>query len=495
MLQGILSSASLGLALTAALLFMTWRAFFTRVSSVPGPLVARFSDLWYAHRIFRGEFEKDNIELHRKYGPVVRYGPKRFSIDEPKAANLIYGLGSRLTKSSWYQTWTSPSSQAWNLFGDQDAKRHSSNRRQYQNTYSMSSLVHYESYVDECADLLCQRLSEMGARDSLAWSQPVNMGHWLQCYAFDVIGLITYSKRIGFLDHGEDVGDVMRNLGDHLAYASIVGVYPWLHPILFRLRNWLAGSRGTGRQYIINFTQERMATHQAEPKAKPVSEQADTRAGVAQQQKPETMDFLSKFLQKHSENPSTFTPYHVLMGCVSNMVAGSDTTSISLSAILYHVLRNPNVLNRLRDEIDQNCPQNKKASPHISFAQSQAMPYLQAVIKEALRVHPATGLPLERVVPEGGLTIAEVFFPQGSIVGINSWVAHSNQTIFGDDADIFNPDRWLCEDTERLSTMNRHWMPFGLGSRNCIGRHISTLEMCKESQYAGSAKGGTKLTK
>lgn len=68
MLQEIHSPASLGLALTAALLLMTWRAFFTRVSSVPGPLAARFSDLWYAHRVFRGEFEKDNIELHRKYG-------------------------------------------------------------------------------------------------------------------------------------------------------------------------------------------------------------------------------------------------------------------------------------------------------------------------------------------------------------------------------------------------------------------------------------------
>ena len=337
-------------------------------------------------------------------GPIVRYGVNRFSISDPLAASVIYGPGSKFTKSSWYQTWASPGT--WSIFGDQDAKRHAHNRRQYQNTYSMSSLVHYESYVDECAGLFCQRLLEMSDGDG--WSRPVDMGHWLQCYAFDVIGMITYSKRIGFLDFGEDIGGVMQNLGDHLVYASVVGVYPRLHPMLFRVRNWLAGSRGKGRQFIINFTQDSMAAHQAKPKAQmPMPE-----AGIQGQEQRETVDFLTKFIHKHWENPSAFTSYHVLAGCVSNMVAGSDTTSISLSAILYYVLRDGNVHSRLREEVDQHCPQSK-TSRDITFARSQDMPYLQAVIKEALRMHPATGLPLERVVPEGGVTISGVFFPAG----------------------------------------------------------------------------------
>ncbi len=334
----------------------------------------------------------------------MRYGVNRFSISDPLAASVIYGPGSKFTKSDWYQTWSSPGT--WNIFGDQDAKRHSQNRRHYQNTYSMSSLVHYESYVDECAGLFCQRLSEMSTGDG--WSRAVDMGHWLQCYAFDVIGMITYSKRIGFLDFGEDVGEVMKNLGDHLTYASVIGVFPQIHPVLFKIRNWLAGSRGKGRQYIINFTQESMAAHQSEPKAQVSTAEHGLKEGPQR----ETVDFLTKFLNKHSENPSVFTAYHVLQGCVSNMVAGSDTTSISLSAILYYLLRDPAVLKKLRDEVDQHCPQNK-ASPDITFAQSQDMPYLQAVIKEALRMHPATGLPLERVVPEGGVTISGVFFPEG----------------------------------------------------------------------------------
>lgn len=336
-------------------------------------------------------------------GPVVRYGVDRYSISDPAAAKVIYGTGSKFTKSSWYESWSNPHPDEWNLFGDRDAKRHAANRRQYQNTYSMSSLVNYESFVDDCADLFCQRLEEMSARDG--WDRPVDMGHWLQCYAFDVIGMITYSKRIGFLDLGEDVGGVMQNLEDHLAYASLIGIYPSLHPIVFPIRNWLAGSRGKGRKYIINYTQECMAAHQAKPKAEFPAKIEDNEQGG-------TLDFLSKFMQKNSEDPTAFTTYHALAGCTSNMVAGSDTTSISLSAILYYVLRNPGVLKRLRDEVDTHCPQDK-TSRHITFSQSNDMPYLQAVIKEALRVHPATGLPLERVVPKGGATISGVFFPEG----------------------------------------------------------------------------------
>lgn len=335
------------------------------------------------------------------------------------AASAIYGQGSKFIKSSWYPAWSSPSPQDWTLFTDRDPKRHASNRRQYQNTYAMSSLVHYEAYVDECAELLCQRLSGMcPIKDT--WSQPVNIGHWLQCYAFDVISLLTYSKRIGFLDAGQDVGNVMQNIEDALLYASIVGIYPWLHPILFRVQNWIAGSRGRGRKYIINFTKQCMAAHQANGNGPQIAEMGSEPSGKEDQgrhqQQPVTMDFLSKFLRRHSENPSLFTPYHVQAGCVSNMMAGSDTTAISLSAILYHVLRNPAVFQRLREEVDNLCPRSSgenAASSHVTFAQSQDMPYLQAVIKEALRIHPATGLPLERVVPKEGLTLNGIFFPAG----------------------------------------------------------------------------------
>ena len=339
-------------------------------------------------------------------GKIVRYGPHRYSISSPSAQKIIYGHGAKFQKSSWYKTWSNPHPDEWSLFADQDMKRHSENRRQYQSAYAMSSLVGYEPYVDECTDLFSQRLEEGADAGKF-----VDMGHWFQCYAFDVIGLITYSKRLGFLDSGNDINGVMAALEDHLQYATLVGIYSWLHPYLFAVRNWLAGSVGVGRAYVMKFTQERIVQHQT-PEQKPflADQQEDSET-----QKP-AVDFLTKFFAKNAQDPEAFSMYHLAMGCVSNMVAGSDTTALSLSAVLYHLLKNPHTFNTLRQEIDSQKEEGNH-SQHITFKASQDMPYLQAVLKEALRIHPAAGLPLERVVPPGGANICDRFFPEGVCYG------------------------------------------------------------------------------
>lgn len=261
----------------------------------------------------------------------------------------------------------------------------------------MSSLVTYEAYVDECADLFALRLAELAdAR------RPADLGRWLQCYAFDVVGLVTYSRRFGFLDRGDDVGSLIQTIDAEMVYFSLVGVHSWLHRFLFPLRNWLAGNQGTGRTYLMNFTKERIDEHQSRPAS--VSAE-DAEAAEA------PMDFLTKFFGKHAADPQTFTMTHVLAGCASNVVAGSDTTATSLAGIVYLLLKNPGCLGRLKEEIGQI----RRGSDHgrISWTESQAMPYLQAVVKEALRLHTAVALPMERVVPLGGAVIGNHYFPPG----------------------------------------------------------------------------------
>ena len=67
-------------------------------------------------------------------------------------------------------------------------------RKRFTSLYSMSSLVNYEPFVDACAELFTQRLTEFADN-----GQTINLGHWFQCYAFDVIGNITFGERFGKL--------------------------------------------------------------------------------------------------------------------------------------------------------------------------------------------------------------------------------------------------------------------------------------------------------
>ncbi|KAI0432674.1 cytochrome P450 [Xylaria sp. FL1042] len=435
------------------------RSVLSPLRSVPGPFLARWSDAWYLWQVKKGNWETRNIDLHRKHGAIIRYGPNRYSIADPEALGTIYGHGTRFTKSSWYDAWTPPG--GWNLFADRSIQRHANTRRQLQSTYSMTSLVSYEPYVDQCADVFAQRLAEMSEK-----REPVDMGHWLQCYAFDVIGQITYGERIGFLDRGADVQGIMRVIENQLAYGTLIGIYSRFHRLAFTVVNFLAGKKGAGREFIVRLTRSRVADEQEKRRTR-----SEDRSGGAE-------PFVSKFLAKYELNPETFSMDHVLAGCTANMAAGSDTTSVTLSAILYYLLRNPQCLRELREEIEE-FRARRLLSDSFAFKETQQMPYLQAVIKEGLRMHPATGLPMERVVPEGGATICGRFFPAGTIVGINSWVAHRNKQVFGADADEFRPERWLTSEEDKLATMNRQWIPFGVGSRTCIGRHISTLEISK----------------
>ncbi|KFA51932.1 hypothetical protein S40293_07051 [Stachybotrys chartarum IBT 40293] len=472
------------LCATVAVIVFLLRPLLSSTRSIPGPLLTRWTDLWYLRSLARGDFEKTNARLHAKYGPVVRYGPNRFSLSDLDAVRVIYKHGTPFAKSSWYDSWTSPGS--WSIFADRSIKRHGQNRRLYQSAYSMSNLLNYEHYVDECTDIFHQRLDEMSSSRN-----EVDMRHWFQCYAFDVISMITYARRMGFLDRGEDVEGIIHSLEDHLFYASCVGIYPSLHRFLYPLKNLQAGGRGSGRAHILTFSEKCITEH--------LIQREHNEAGV-DDKKTSAEPFLSKFITRYLEEPKIFTRQHVLVGCAANMVAGSDTTAISLSAILYYLLMYPACLETLRIEIRKFTDEGH-LSLKPTFKESSQMPYLQAVLKEALRLHPATGLPLERVVPDGGAVICGHHFPAGSIVGVNTWIAHRDRSVFGEDADTFRPGRWLESSSEHLELMNRHWMPvsqgahlaapssqpltsvllnkFGLGSRTCIGRHISMLEISK----------------
>lgn len=123
-------------------------------------------------------------------------------------------------------------------------------------------------------------------------------------------------------------------------------------------------------------------------------------------------DYLTKLAKAHREDPNTYSYETVFSCCAQNIFAGSDTTSITLNAIFYYVLKDEGVLRRLRCEIDEAI-QTGQASDPITFTQAQKLPYLQAVIKEGMRMHSATGLPMWRVVPKGGAILSGVLFPAG----------------------------------------------------------------------------------
>lgn len=99
----------------------------------------------------------------------------------------------------------------------------------------------------------------------------------------------------------------------------------------------------------------------------------------------------------------------------------------------------------------------------------------QAVIKEAMRIHPGVGFPLERFVPPEGAVICGTHLPGGTNICMSAPTVHYDKAIFGADAHEFRPERWLETTPDQLKSMDRAFLAFGYGARTCIGKNISIV--------------------
>lgn len=218
---------------------------------------------------------------------------------------------------------------------------------------------------------------------------------------------------------------------------------PWLDPLLQKNPVWNYFNPPTSA--VAAFTLSCMAERMTE------LESGKTPNAIGGGTNPRKGDMLSKMIIAHRKDPEKATLAHILGWATSNTYAGSDTTAISLRALLYHLLKNPNSMAKLLHEIDTF----EGLSNPISWADAKKMPYLDICVKEALRINPAPAMLLERVVPKGGKDICGRFFEEGTIVGINPWVVQRDKGVFGDDAEKWRPERWEEASEEGRKRMDR----------------------------------------
>ncbi|PHH73408.1 hypothetical protein CDD82_5491 [Ophiocordyceps australis] len=152
--------------------------------------------------------------------------------------------------------------------------------------------------------------------------------------------------------------------------------------------------------------------------------------------------------------------------CLDHMVAGIDTTGDTLCFLMWELSqpRSMQYQRKLSEELRYD-----------STSPVDQLPFLDAVVNEALRCFPAIPMSLPRVVPQGGRIIHGLRIPEQTVVSSQPFSIHKmNSDIFPEPA-TFNPYRWLVShgDVER----RRHLFAFSIGGRGCIGRHLAMMEM------------------
>ncbi|KAF4307889.1 Pisatin demethylase [Botryosphaeria dothidea] len=445
------------------------------LNKYPGPALAGYTNWWRFFDVWGRKTEWTHIHLHRKHGDFVRLGPNVISIADPKAIKMIYGLNKGMTKSDFYplQQATANGQRVWSLFTSQNEDWHAKYRRCVNGAFAMSALVSYEPLVDSTVNFFLDQTDRLFASSE----QVCNFNRWLQFFAFDVIGDLTWSKRLGYIEKNEDIDNIVAFLAKFLGYCAVAGQQPWLdllidkNPIKLALQRWGV----IGKIFpVTKFALERQSERAAEMEKIRNHGLDDNKGGA--------IDLLSKFTGALHDHPEFMTERMVLASSVSMIFAGSETTGISLSAAFYYLVKNPRVYKKLMEELDEavrNGTIVDRENGAVTWAEAQKLPYLDAVVQETFRVHPAAGLMLERVTPPQGITVCGEFIPGGTIVGCNAWVLHRRPEIFGQDADVYRPERWLEASPEKLKEMKATMFQFGGGSRTCLGKNISLLEIYK----------------
>ncbi|KAL9107920.1 MAG: hypothetical protein Q9227_007242 [Pyrenula ochraceoflavens] len=419
-----------------------------------------------------GHTELDHIALHQRYGPIVRIGPNEVSFSSPTVAREVLQAGKGFHKTDFYGVFPPPENP--DIFTETREAVHAQKKRVASMPYSMKAMQSLTGYVEDTIDLLRRKVNDFAKNPE----KPMDLGDWLHYFAFDVLGEVAFSRKFGFLQAGYDLEGAIKTIDDSQWYNGIVGQVPFFDRFLRRNPLWQYVPFLSTKNALIT----RMARSEMEDRSKSGSVKTDR------------MDLLGQLMKGHADKPDQFGEGDVFAVAHGAIFAGSDSTASTMQSFMHLVLKHPPVYRRLVTEIT-SAATSGSLSPQVQFAEAQALPYFQACLKEAMRLRPAVGLNITRLVPPGGATLSGRFFPAGTRVAVNGWVLHRDTSTFGSDAESFRPERWLPspsspppntdnqtsekEEEARIREMDRHMFQFGGGSHLCIGKNLALLEMNK----------------
>jgi benzoate 4-monooxygenase len=285
--------------------------------------------------------------------------------------------------------------------------------------------------------------------------------------AFDTIGDLAFGAPFGMLAAGADIAEVRMSPDSPPVYASAVeilnrrgevsaalGVLPELKPYAKWLPDPFFSQGAAAVQNLAGIAIAR------------VKERLENPPDITRK------DLLARLQEGRNEKGEPLGLEELTAEALTQLIAGSDTTSNSSCALLFHVTKTPGVLKKLQAELDAAIPDGVNVP---GYDMVRNLPYLEAVINETLRHHSTSGIGLPREIPADsqGIHLNGYYFPPGTVLSVPTYTIHHSKEIWGADAYEFRPERW-----ESITPRQKNaFIPFSHGPRACVGRNVAEMEM------------------
>jgi cytochrome P450 len=332
------------------------------------------------------------------------------------------------------------------LISARPESRHTSLKKPVMHAFTPNAVLDHEHYVDQTCNLLVQRLEECGP--------PVDLAEWTRYWAMDTLSGIAFSEDLGFMADRKDVEGTFAAIGKQIDHWTFWNPLPQLERLVFK------------NAYMLSIV--RPSTAVARLAARKMEGRLNSERKIPQH------DLLSQYLMASEKHPEELDRASVLGLTISTINAGADTTANTLALTLYQLARDPSKYKKLERELS-----TANLSEPPKLAELNKLPYLDAVIKESMRLNPIFDGPMERLVPPDGLDIAGMQIPGGTTVSVSQHVIHRDPTIYGSEVDFFVPERWIDAERDHRRIMERAFLGFGAGKRMCLGQHFALMELKK----------------
>ncbi|KFY69637.1 hypothetical protein V496_00043 [Pseudogymnoascus sp. VKM F-4515 (FW-2607)] len=439
-----------------------YRLFLSPLRNFPGPSIAALTSWYelYYDLILGGKYTFKLIELHKQYGPIIRITPFELHVSDPEFYDEVYASSASKRKRNKYPLFYKSFGIDYSMFATVDHDLHKNRRAAINPFFSSKNVRELQPVIEERVATMMKRI-----RDFNESGQVLNVSWLNAAFTSDVVMQYAFARS----DHRLERPDFDRANRDGAFFGSTAADFmkhaPWLNVVFQSLPD-----------QIVRLAHPSLAAFLAQRKKQHIVDQiVDIKNGANKSHI--TLSHATIFHQIiDSKMPEEEKSVRRLSDEAEVLVlAGTLTTALVLDLSTFYLLRKPRALRRLKTEL---ISVRNEASPIVAL---EHLPYLNAVIKESLRLTYGVAGRLARMPQEplhftNRSTGQEWIIPPGTPVGMSIAQLHHDETNFPNSHEWI-PERWLNEKGDLDPKLDKYLLSFTRGSRQCLGMHLGYSEL------------------
>ncbi|KAH6662817.1 cytochrome P450, partial [Halenospora varia] len=447
--------------------------YFHPLARFPGPKIAALTKWYEAYYDLvkrpGGTFMFEINRMHEVYGPIVRINPDELHIKDSSWAEVLFvGPGQGIRDK--YPPSAHSTGTPLGIFGTISHHVHRKRRAAINGMFSKREVNDFEPMIHEKVELLCQEMQKQ-----LSGTQPTEMRTNYLALTTDTLCSYAFEDSLDLLKHRKKAINWQKTIKAVAVLTPLARQFTWIIPVALKLpmlplRMGVPDLARIVKLHRVSFLDlQRQAGKAILETSVAPPEKSEIQKNVKEQHK----NVFKVILENPNLPAIDKKQKRIAQEAFVVMAAGGETTGRVLTTATYFMLANKEtMLSKLKEELatvmlDPTLP--------ADLTVVEKLPYLTAIIKESLRITALVTSRLPLISPNKPLRYQDWEIPAGTPVSMTLRDILLDPVVF-DEPMAFRPERWLSSNPD-LEKISRNYLPFGRGSRMCIGMNLALAEL------------------